>query len=266
MTSCRQHDEPRPYGELPAGKGGHVDPVHRHAVSGEVQRGRVGMQQHPHVPRIRQALPVAAPEVRGAAEPLERIGAEVGAGKASDHRARRAVERLLGGVLERAGLADLVGLGIEGQQVRETHRPTAPVDVVAVLEVDRIERHAAPTPGRCRTAEAAHAVAIQRTVQARVGDGAGVELLGGRLELFAAGLQQQDLEAGMLQLECHRDASRPRTDNADIRTQFTIRCSVARVVNHGRSTIRAVPRALPTDRRATRGGRHLTRTGLPGGS
>src|SRR5690606_436810 len=92
-------------------------------------------------------------------------------------------------VLEVSSLQKLVRPRIMTIELLTTERPSAFRNVVALLEVDRIEGHAATTPLRGRTAELPHAIVSRGTMQIRIRDLSIIQILCRRIPLPIAGLE-----------------------------------------------------------------------------
>src|SRR5512132_4696549 len=202
------------------------------AVGRQVDLGAIGVEQHPHVATGPEPMPISSGEIGGAAEALERIGRYPVAGKTFDDRAHTLRERRADRVCELARLAQLVGAEVVGQQGLVTEGPTARRHVGSLLEVDRIERHTAPTPNRRRSAEPALAISMERTMPRLVDNLALVERL---RRLVARRCPRLDHEYRTFlpqEFEREGDAGRTPADDAYIRVERGSVFDQLRVVDH----------------------------------
>ena len=89
---------------------------------------------------------------------------------------------------------------------------------VALLEVDCVQRPRPATPVIGAAAEEAQPARFQRGIVVAALR-SGIEGLHHRIEIRAAGFQQQDVEFGVCQRQRQADARRPAADNGDIGRQ-----------------------------------------------
>lgn len=230
--ACREHELGGARLEAASLQRAHRRAAHPLSLFLEIQGSDVRMQQDAHIARLAQPPAVARAEIGRAAEALDRVGGEIRAGKAFDHRPRRRVEGLARRVFEFPGFAQSIGVGIIRREIRRTDRPAAVGQVIACFEVDGIEGHAAPAPDRGGAAETALPVAIGRAVQPRIGDGSGVQILSRPLGSCAPGLEDEHFAPIADEAQRHGDARGARADDADIGVKRRAVRQVVGVQNH----------------------------------
>ena len=167
---------------------------------------------------------------------------------------------------------------VEGHERLVGERPAAPRNPIARLEVDRLERGAAPAPLGRGPAEAALAHQLEPVVVAALLEHAAPGVLRRSLGPASAGLEQQDLHPGACELERRGDPGRSGADHTDVRAERLARLEAAPVDDHARaaaesrSPARAPPGSSPRSRRRgpatparTGGARRAPRAPCPAG-
>ena len=166
--------------------------------------------------RLAQAVPVLAAEVRGQRPALELGGAHVGIGQARQQRPT-AQSRHRIGVEHRTAAAQPVARALKVRANRVvSDRPACVGDVVPRLEVDRVERHATSAPDRRRPAHLAPGGDRRRRMHEWIDEHRLPEALSTRVGSPASALEQEDVDAGIGELQGRDDAGRPRPHDHDV--------------------------------------------------
>ena len=130
------------------------------------------------------------------------------------HRRPRPVDRSRHGEVEPTAMHVVERARVMPGHLLVGDRPSALGDVVAALEVDRIERNEAPSPDAGGAAESRPTELRRLRMRRRCGPRVRVA---GRfaIRLQAAGLEKQHVEAAAIEFAGERDAGRAGTDDAD---------------------------------------------------